>query len=382
MRKTQERARRTGGWSRVAATLAAVTGAVLGVGCREGARGGEARRERPPPEVVVQRVRREDAVVSRSYLVTLEPREQASVVSRTSGYVLAYFVDRGDKVRRGQRLAVVESRELSDQERQAAAQLQAARAAHQNALDQAERARRLVAQAFLSQAEADAAETQVRVTEAQVRAAEAALGLTRTRKGYAAIEAPFDGYVVKRHVDVGALVGPQGPALFTVGSLTRLKAVAAVAQPDVPFLKVGQPVLLTLDGVEGGPWEGRIARMSPALDAATRTLEVELEFSGLDERVKPGMFGRVTLEMQRVTGAILVPPRAVARKGREGVAFVVRDGRAHEVRLRLGRTFPDGRVEVVGGLEEGDLLVTLGREMVRDGAVVRAVEAGAPDHER
>ncbi len=364
-----------GVWSftgRVAALVAVcLPGAA---GCRDGARGGPARRERPAPQVVVERVRHEDAVVTRSYLVTLQSREQANVMARTSGYVLAWTADRGDRVRKGQRLAVIEGRELGDQERQAAAQLQAARAAHRNARDQAERARRLVAQQFISAAEADAAETQVRVTEAQVRAAEAALGLTRTRKGYAVIEAPFDGYVVERHVDVGALVGPQGPALFTVGSLDRLKAVAAVPQPDVPFLEVGRPATLTLDGVSAGPWEGRVTRMSPALDLATRTLEVEVEFDNQDDRLKPGMFGRVTLELERVSGIILVPPRAVARQGPEGLAVVVRDGKAREVRLTLGRTWPDGRVEVLRGLEEGDLLVTLGREMVRDGIEVRSVE--------
>lgn len=346
-------------------------------GCAEGGRTGQARRDRPPPQVAVERVRREDAVVTRSYLVTLEPGRQANVLARASGYVLAWTVDRGDRVREGQRLAVIEGRELGDQERQAAAQLQAARAALQNARDQAERARRLLAQQFISQAEADAAETQVLVAEAQVRAAEAALGLTRTRKGYTVIEAPFDGYVVARHVDVGALVGPQGPALFTIGSLDRLRAVAAVPQPDVPFLKVGQTATLTLDGVAGGPWVGQVSRLSPALDAATRTLEVEMEFDNEGETLKPGMFGRVTLELERVAGVVLVPPRAVARQGTDGVAFVVREGRVREVRPTLGRTWPDGRVEVVRGLEEGDLLVTLGREMLRDGMEVRTVERGA-----
>lgn len=357
----------------VALVAACLPGAA---GCHDGARGGQARRERPAPQVAVERVRREDAVVTRSYLVTLESREQANVVSRTSGYVLAWTVDRGDRVRKGQRLAVIEGRELSDQERQAAAQLEAARAARQNAKDQAERARRLVAQQFISAAEADAAETQVRVTEAQVRAAEAALGLTRTRKGYAVIEAPFDGYVIERHVDVGALVGPQGPALFRVGSLDRLKAVAAVPQPDVPFLEVGRWATLTLDGVSAGPWEGRVTRMSPALDLTTRTLEIEIEFENQGEFLRPGMFGRVTLELERVAGVVLVPPRAVARQGSDGVAYVVREGRAREARLTLGRTWPDGRVEVLRGLDEGDLLITMGREMVHDGMEVRTVGPG------
>jgi len=355
----------------IAGGLLLVLAVLIGPGCGPGQPAQE-QAKRPPPPVVVKEVQPENVVISRTYLVTLAPGEQANVVSRASGYLLAWLVDRGDRVRAGQKMALIEGQELSDQEHQAAAQLEAARAALANARDQAERARRLLQQKFISQAEADAAEAQARVAEAQVRAAEAALGLTRTRKAYAEIAAPFDGYVVRRHVDIGALVGPQGPALFTVGSLARIRAVAAVPQDDVKFLKVGQVARLAVEGMDG-TWEGRVSRMSPSLDTATRTLEIEVQFDNPEERLRPGMFGRLTLELERLERALVVPPRAIARDGETGTAFVVRDGRAREVRLRLGRTLPDGRVQVLDGLNPGDRLITLGRDLVHDGMEVQAV---------
>lgn len=346
----------------------------LSAACRGENQANPSGKKRPAPLVEVEKVQRQDAVVQRSYVVTLEPCEKASVVARVSGYVAALFADRGDRVKKGERLAVVESRELSDQEKQAHAQLEAANAVLTHAKEQAQRARALFAKNYISPAEADAAEAQLRSAEAQVRAAEAGLRLAKTRKGYAVIEAPFDAYVVERHVDIGAFVGPQGPALFSIANIKTMKAIAQIPQADVTFLRLGQEAMLTLDEVNDGPWKGRIVRMAPALEPLSRSMPVEIEFPNEDELLKPGMFGRITLELERIPSTILLPPQAVARKGNMGRAFVVKDGRAKEVLLTLGRTWPDGSVQVLDGLEEGEEVVTFGRELLRDGMEVRTAQ--------
>ncbi len=329
-------------------------------------------RARPAPQVAVRTVELGDVALRRSYLVSLLPGEQAGVVSRISGYVLRLDADRGDRVAKGDRLAVVERDELDGQRRQAAAQLEAVRASLANAEDQARRLSGLLSRELVAQAEADTAQTAVRVAQAQAKAAEAALNVTRTRASWADITAPFDGYVIRRDVDVGALVGPQGPPLFLVGTVATVKAVATIPQADTGRIAVGMPVELVLDGADG-PFDGRVARFAPALESATRSLQVELSFDNPDGRLKPGMYGRSTLEIDLLEDAVVVPPRAVVRRGEAGTAFVVRDGRAHEVLLALGRTLPDGRVEVTAGLSPGDVLITLGRDLVRDGIEVRTV---------
>lgn len=345
----------------------------------DGTAGGSASGRRKAPLVVVEPVQRVDADFVRSYLVTLQPAQQANVLSRASGHVLAWHADRGDHVMRGQRLAAVERAELSAQQREAQARLESARASLENARANAVRVEGLAGKNYVSAQDADGARTAVRVAEAQVAEAEAALRSNSTRAGYADVLAPFDGFVLKRLVETGSLVGPGGPALFQVGSIGRVKAVATVPQSDFLRVAVGQPVSLVIDGLPGRTFPGKVMRFPPALDPVTRTVDVEVEFDNPDELLKPGMFGRTTVVVDRLQEAIVVPPRSVARRDSRGVAYVVRGGRACRVDLDLGRTLPDGRVEVLGGLSEGDALVVAGRDLLRDGMDVRTTPAASAE---
>ena len=358
---------------RPAAFAWALALALLG-GCAAKEKGAEVAPRRAP-QVRVEPVVRVDVDLTRSYLVTLLPGEQAAVMSRASGYVLSWSVDRGDVVTRGQRLATIEPGDLNDQQNQAAARQAAAQAALEQARQNAARARRLMAENYVAQAEADTAATAERLATAEVAAARAALEATRTHLAFTDVVAPFDGVVLQRAAEVGALVGPSGPALFIIGTVARVRAIAAVPQPDVPHLVVGAPVTLTVEGL-AEPRQGTIARFAPVLATATRTMDVELTFDNPDGALKPGMFGRAALAIDHLSGALLAPPRAMTRRGSAALAYVVRDGKAVQVTLALGRTLPDGRAEVLSGLAEGDALIVAGRELVSDGAEVRAVGPG------
>lgn len=338
------------------------------IGCKDGIQ--RQRDSLPPPLVQVQYVKPQELDIRRSYLVTLEPEKMVSVTSRATGYVVSWMVDKGDRVKKGQCLATIDFRELNEQERQAFSQVQSAKAAYENAKEQADRMRKLGQQSFVSPADIDAIETQVRIAEANLKLAEAGLNLTKTRKGYATIESPIDGYIIKRQIEVGTFVSPQGPPLFLIGNVNKIKAIINLPQPDIPYVKIGQPVKLLIDGIQG-EWEGKVARLSPTLDTITRTLEVESEFENPEERLKPGMFGRVTLVLEHLSNVILIPQRSVFREGNQSIAYVVKEGKARQVILKLGRITEDGKFQVIDGLKEGDVLITLGREMVRDGMMVR-----------
>ena len=171
------------------------------------------------------------------------------------------------------------------------------------------------------------------------------------------------------------MVGPSGPSLFTIGTTSRVRAIAAVPQPDVPHLAVGASVSLTVEGLPGAR-VGTIARFAPVLSTATRTMDVELAFDNADQALKPGMFGRAALVTERLREALLIPPRALTRRGDAGTAFVVRGGKAVQVQLKLGRSLPDGRAEVLSGLAAGDVLIVSGRELVNDGVEVSTGSGG------
>ncbi len=343
---------------------------VLSFSCDSGQKGGP--RTRPAPQVAVQDLKREDIEVRRSYLVTLLPGEQAGVLSRTSGYVQQILVDRGDQISKGDRLALVDNQEIDAQQRQAAAQVELAEASLNNAKDQAKRLGDLVSKELVAPAHVDNAETAVKVGEAQLKAAQAALSASKTRSSWSEIVAPFDGYIITRGVDVGALVGPQGPVLFQVGTNKTVKAVATIPQADIAKIAVGLAGELKIEGTQES-FEGVVSRFAPALDEKTRTLAVELSFDNPEGRLKPGMYGRVSLVIDELKDALVVPPRAVVRRGEVGSIFVVKDGKAVEVMVGLGRTLPDARVEVISGLNDGDTMITLGRDLVRDGQDVRTV---------
>ena len=351
-----------------------VAGILWTLACGKAGTGAEDRKGPPAPRVRVGTVTPRDVRGTRAYPGTLGAAETAKVLSRASGYVVAWYADRGDPVRRGQRLASVEREEASAQQRQAAAQLEAAKAAWTQARDNADRMDRLARRQFVSEQELDQARAALRVAEAQVQAAEAALKTLATRAGWTEVTAPFDGVVLERGVDVGTLVSPQGPGLFTVASLGRTRAVAAIPQNDAGRIAVGQEARLDLAGVEEpGGFTGRIARFAPALDPLTRTLAVELEFENPAGVLRPGMFGRVTLVLRDQPGALVVPPQAVGRKGPRGIAYRVVDGKAVRTEVTLGSTLPDGSVEVLSGLSAGDRIVVGGRDLVRDGQPVRVV---------
>lgn len=355
--------------------------ACLIVACgQEGGDFGGGRKARKAPLVEVESVRQSDVDVERSFLVTLLAAESVGVVSRASGYVLSWHADRGDRVRKGQRLASIEREELSAAQHEARARLASARASLENARANADRVEALVRDGLVSVQDADASRTALRMAEAGVSAAEAALKSGTARTGYADVVAPFDGYVFERLVDVGSLVGPSGPALFQVGSLRKIRAIVNVPQADALRVAIGQAVDLSLDGLSGRNFVGRITRFPPSVDPSTRTVGVEVEFDNPDEVLRPGMFGRTTIVVDRLRSALVVPPRALARRDASGTAFVVRESKAVRVLLGLGRTLPDGRVEVLSGLSEGDVLVVAGRDLLRDGMEVRTTSpvAAAP----
>ncbi|HOU52518.1 MAG TPA: efflux RND transporter periplasmic adaptor subunit [Myxococcota bacterium] len=349
-----------------------VAGALWVLACGQARTGAEERKGPVAPLVQVETVAPRDVRWTRAFPVTLEAAETAKVFSRASGYVVAWHVDRGDPVRRGQRLASVEREEATAQQRQAAAQLEAAKAAWVQARDNATRIDRLAQRQFVSEQERDQAQAALRVAEAQVQAAEAALKTLATRAGWTEVTAPFDGVVLERGVDVGTLVSPQGPALFTLASLARIKAVVAVPQNDAGRIALGQEGRLDIQGLEdSGGVTGRVARFAPALDPMTRTLVVEMEFENPSGLLRPGMFGRVTLLLREQQGVLVVPPQAVGRKGDRGIVYRVVDGKALRTEVTLGSMLADGSVEVLSGLSAGDRIVVAGRDLVRDGQPVR-----------
>lgn len=296
---------------------------------------------------------------------------QVDVGSKTLGYLDAVLVDRGDSVRKGQVLALVRPSDLPEQlveVRGVLAQVQAQRAL---ARANAERASKLAPSGVVSQqelAQTQAALAAAEAAESSTRARLAALGI---RLGETRILSPMDGVVSTRRLDPGALVGSAaGGSILTLVRVDRLRTFIAVSERMASRVSVGMEAVLELDALPGREVKGRVVRLAPSLDLATRTLEAEVHLENEDGLLRPGMYGRGSIVVEIHRGALTIPVAAVQVNREQHQLFVATGDRVSRRSIRIG---VDGETwfEVLSGLAPSDQVVTAGLEGLTDGMVVR-----------
>jgi RND family efflux transporter MFP subunit len=356
--------------SLAAALLAAAALSAL-AGCKRGA--DPAGRIRPPPAVTVAPVMVRDVPVEIRAPIDLRPLAQADVGAKSVGYLDAVLVDRGDRVRRGQTLAIVRPSDLPDQLSAARGALAQAQAAVVLARANRERAERLAPSGMVSQQELQQAQAALAAAEAALTSAQSNVDATATRLGELRIESPLDGVVSARRLDPGALVGPTSGngVVLTVQRVDVLRAFLPVNEQDVARLRVGQDARLELDAFPGRPVLGKVVRISPSFDPVARTVDAEVQVANPTGELRSGMYGRAAIVIEVHHDAVVVAASAVQISEGRATAFVVRGDKVARVTLKLG---VDGGewLEVVDGLSRADEIVTAGADVLADGAAIRA----------
>jgi RND family efflux transporter MFP subunit len=357
----------------------ALLGALVLLPAACGGKGSNRSSTRPPPLVSVARVEARDVPVEVRAPVDLRPLIQSDVGSKTLGYLDAVLVDRGDRVTRGQLLALVRPSDLPDQlaaARSALAQTQSAAALARTNLD---RAKQLAPEAVVSQQELQQAESQFTTAEAAQQAAQSQIAALAVRLGETRISSPLTGVVTQRRLDPGTLVGPPGGgAIVTVARVDTLRVFITVNEHDLAGIRVGKNAHVEVDALPGRTFSGKVVRLAPALDAATRTLDAEVQLDNRAGELYPGMYGRGAIVVDTHPQVPVVPVASVVLSNHEAFAFVV-DGAAvvHRRALTLG---VDGGewLEVKTGLRPGDEVVVSGAESLADGMTVRAARGPDP----
>jgi RND family efflux transporter MFP subunit len=318
---------------------------------------------------------------------SLEGQASVEVSSKVNGRLEEVAVRIGDRVARGSVLARVEARELQEQVRQAEASFDVARATvrqreadlkfAQTNLDRSQSLfqRQLLPRQTLDDADArhQSAQAQLDLARAQFAQAQARLDELKITLSATDIRSPVDGFVGKRLLDPGALVSPNTPVVSVV-EIDRVRLVAAVVEKDLRRIQVGAGAEVEVDAFPGETFHGRVARVAPVLDPATRTAQMEIEVPNRDFRLKPGMYSRVRLTVATRAQALTVPVNAVVTvEGRRGV-FQVKDGQVRDGQVKEAAFVPiqtgleDGtRIEVLSGLSDGARVVTTGAAALRDG---------------
>jgi len=333
---------------------------------------------RPPPLVSVAKIEARDLPVEVRAPVDLRPLMQAEVGSKTLGYLDAVLVDRGDRVKKGQVLALVRPSDLPDQLAAARGTLAQAQSSAALARTNFERAKALAPQAVVSQQELQQAESQLTSAEAAEQAAQAQISALAVRLGETRIASPLTGVVAQRRLDPGTLVGPPGGgAILSVARIDVLRVFITVNEHDLAGVAVGRDAHVELDGLPGRSWRGKVVRLAPQLDPGTRTLDAEVQLDNASGELRPGMYGRGSIVVDVHRDAAVLPVAAVVFTDGKGYAFVL-DGDV--VRRRAVAIGVDGGdwLEAREGVRAGDEVVTAGAEGLADGMKVRPSRSRDP----
>jgi len=299
---------------------------------------------------------------------------EAPIYARTSGYLKIWHTDIGAAVKKGQLLAEIEAPEVDQQLRQAEADLGTARANYELARTTNERWKGLLATESVSQQDADQRAGDAAAKAAAQASAAANVARLRELEGFKRVVAPFNGVVTQRNTDVGALINAgqtPGSALFRVSDTHRLRIYVQVPQPYAAQISTGLSAALEFTDHPGQHYSATVTSTAHALDAVSRTLQVELQIDNSRGELLPGSYVQVTFTMPPSPGTLRVPVNTVIFRGKTPQVATVDAG--HHVRLRdiaEGRDFGT-EIEVLAGIGPNDTLVVNPPDSLADGAQVR-----------
>jgi membrane fusion protein (multidrug efflux system) len=351
------------------ALLSAITGLALLCGC------GPSTGEGPPkasPAVSVQTVFPKQGEITRS--VTLPtfrilPLYEATIYAKVSGYLKTLTVDKGDSVKEGQVFAEIEVPELQADEAQFKAETEVARTNYERMAGARQKAPDLVVP------------EKVDDLRGQWEVAQAKLQRTQTLLQYAHITAPFSGVITARYVDPGAFIPaatagstPQSTGIVTLMDFTRLRVQVFVPELEVPFIKNGVPVQMTVEELPGRTFAGSVTRFANALNESSKTMLTEIELPNATGELRPGMYAIVRLEVEHKQNALLVPAQALLVEKAGSSVFTVVEGKAKKNAVQTG--FNDGiNVEIEKGINSDQAVILVGKQPLNDGQPVNPTEA-------
>jgi membrane fusion protein, multidrug efflux system len=351
---------------------------------------------------------------------SLAANQQTDVAPETSGKVAAVGVDIGSSVRKGQMLVRLEDADFKDRIQQAQAQVDQARAtlrqneakiglrpgqkfvpeivpevaAAKAAWDLAEknlrRHEKLVESGDVSRAAYDqqksmrdqaAEQYQALIHQAQqnyaavansqaaVEAAQTNLSLAKRNLSYTVVSAPMAGYVSDRPADIGEYISPQ-QKVATIVSLNPLRVRIDVPEQSIPQIHVGESVSVSVAAYPDRSFSGHVARVSPSVTPASRTMTVEADVENPSAELKPGQFATIRVLLPQSAAAVLVPQRALRTISGATYVFVIKNGFAQQRLVQTGQTEGD-LVELKSGIAADETIATSNVDQLSDGAAVR-----------
>jgi RND family efflux transporter MFP subunit len=299
---------------------------------------------------------------------TLKASQESEVAADAAGRVTATFVERGQRVKAGDTLAVLDARGASISASAATAQTQLAKAQLEQAQRECDRVKSLKDTGAISPAEYDRVVSQCQTTQWAAAAAQAQQQNAQKLVGDTVIRAPFSGTVGERFINVGQYVQAQ-THVVSLYAPDPLRLELTVPEANLGGLRPEQPITFSVSAYPEGNFPGVVKLISPNVRATTRDLVVEAFCPNVDGKLKPGMFAVARLELGEKP-AIVVPSKVLLKDASTTRAFKVVNKRIEEQIVQTGAE-RDGKTTVLVGLKVGDEVVAAPRPDLRDGALVQ-----------
>lgn len=332
----------------------------------EGGQAGAAPGGMPPMAVEAVTVRAEPLQAGLSTVGTLRADESVVIRPEVNGRLVKIHFQEGQRVRQGDALFSLDASVTRASLREAQANQETARSANRRASD-------LGARQLLSRSDVDLTKAQLAVSQARVEAARAQLDK-------ATLVAPFSGVIGLREVSVGEVVSP-GQALVNLVRLDPMAVDFSLPEGQLAQVAVGQKLSLSVDAFPGEEFAGEVSAIEPVIDVDSRSARVRARVGNSEDKLRPGLFARVSLDVGDAGAtALLIPEQALMQEGETRFVYVVRDGKAARVVVKTGQRVP-GRIAITQGLKDGDQVITAGqgKPMMHEGAAVNVVPAGSGD---
>jgi len=306
---------------------------------------------------------------------TMTPQETATLRSEISGPVVQTYVEQGQPVKRGQPLARIDDTSIREALLSAQSAARSARLSLDNATRDAERQQRLEAAGAVAPRDVEAAQRALAAAQATMADAQSRLTAAEQQLSKTTFRAPFNGLVSERPVNAGDVVQP-GTAIATVVNPASMRLEGSVPAEQLSSLKIGTPVIFTVNGYGTQTFTGRIDRINPTADPTTRQVRVYVTIPNEKSTLVGGLFadGRVATESRQ---GIMVPNTAVDERGIAPIVLRIRSDTVESVPVQLGvRDNASDRVEIRSGVSAGDTLLANAAQGLAPGTRVRITAAG------
>ena len=299
----------------------------------------------------------------------LVARDRAEIAAEVAGRVTEILIDEGEAAETGAVIVKIDPERRELERASARARVAEARAGLVEQRRERGRVRKLHSQNVAAKARLEQAETDLQLSQARLDAAQAQLGVAERALADASVTAPFTGRIAERYVSAGEYV-QVGQRLVELVAQDPIEVEFRVAEKDSGRVALGQEVVVRVAPYPDEIFRARVTVISPIIDERSRTLRVKGRIENSDGRLRPGLFARADLGVNRRSGVRMIPEESVLRRSDGAVVFRIAEDSRVERRVIATGLYSRGRIEVLEGLAHDDRVVVRGHAALIDGTRV------------